>query len=984
MSSAARLCAILTVLAIACKPRTQADLSDLDNDGVADTNDNCPSTPNPTQDDMDADGLGDACDNCLSVPNPDQADGDGLAHSPSEVDQTSETPVVAGDACDVDQDGVRDLADNCPHLANSDQADQNGGYDGISRVGVGDACDADADDVDDTTQDNCPTLANPDQSDLDQDGVGDSCDNDSDSDGICDPGAPEAGCSGSDNCGLVSNPGQEDGDLDGIGDACDTSTDTDEDGLKDGLDNCPSTPNPLQENLDNDTFGDACDDDRDGDSQANGSDNCPDKPNNNQADLDTDGLGDVCDPDRDGDGVLNADDNCPAVPNPLQTDIDMNGVGDDCASGLDTDFDTIDDAVDNCPTVANTLQEDTDDDFEGDACDTDDDGDSRADGMDNCPLVINPTQLNSDGDGPGDACDNCPIISNPAQEDGDGDQRGDACDNCPAQANMTQLDDDGDGLGDVCDPAFTWGGFLVLQLYKKDLEYQTTGAAAYAGAILGVPSYPTGFMWFQSTYNGFTVPTLDDVPPGTWSLQPLLAPIASGAFASLHAGATQELSTPANQQPIGIPWDTTEYPGFSGYFNTGPYNERVFAFDASYALAAPGGTDIGAYTIPDAIRTPADFTVTPDVLAERKTVYQDGPLTFTWTPAAPGSGTKMDFRMTSGDKMISFRADDASGTLTVPASELQKLPSGAALFMFIRTLETRTTIANRPFRGVSEVIQQGFATLVPACTQTEAEQNGTLATANPVVGQAGAELNVCGTYGVKNDLDYFVLDASAGQVLSLRTIAAALNSKLDSVITLTAPDGTLVATNDDATGSTSDSSLLRSLDQSGPWKISVTHAGNVPGSGQFFYNLLARLITVPGTALPFPGTSEGTAPLGTCANIPDATVTFDEGVPAVCELTVAGLPASASAINLLVDVPHSYPSDVRLTLSHPDGTTVVLTNHTGRLHGVFSVDFSPDDATLTMSAFNGKDPNGVWTLRASDNYPFDVGTVRTAVLFVQP
>ena len=51
------------------------DLSDEDDDGIPDALDNCPDTPNPSQDDADGDSAGDACDNCLLV-NSDQRDDD--------------------------------------------------------------------------------------------------------------------------------------------------------------------------------------------------------------------------------------------------------------------------------------------------------------------------------------------------------------------------------------------------------------------------------------------------------------------------------------------------------------------------------------------------------------------------------------------------------------------------------------------------------------------------------------------------------------------------------------------------------------------------------------------------------------------------------------------------------------------------------------------------------------------------------------------
>ena len=47
---------------------------DLDNDGVRNAQDNCPTVPNRDQADGDRDGVGNACDNCLAVENPDQRD----------------------------------------------------------------------------------------------------------------------------------------------------------------------------------------------------------------------------------------------------------------------------------------------------------------------------------------------------------------------------------------------------------------------------------------------------------------------------------------------------------------------------------------------------------------------------------------------------------------------------------------------------------------------------------------------------------------------------------------------------------------------------------------------------------------------------------------------------------------------------------------------------------------------------------------------
>jgi hypothetical protein len=53
------------------------DTTDTDGDGVGDSLDNCPATPNSNQADSDVDAIGDACDNCPNDPNAGQEDGDG-------------------------------------------------------------------------------------------------------------------------------------------------------------------------------------------------------------------------------------------------------------------------------------------------------------------------------------------------------------------------------------------------------------------------------------------------------------------------------------------------------------------------------------------------------------------------------------------------------------------------------------------------------------------------------------------------------------------------------------------------------------------------------------------------------------------------------------------------------------------------------------------------------------------------------------------
>ena len=165
---------------------------DTDLDGVPDTSDNCPLTPNSDQLDQDNDGIGDVCDP------------------------------------DLDGDGIENIPDNCPNIANTDQADLDGD-------GFGDVCDIDTDgDSVPDDADNCPLTPNTDQADNDADGIGDVCDPDDDNDGVLD---------GPDNCRLKANPDQVDSDGNGIGDACDT--DVDGDGVQNELDACPGTSSGL-------------------------------------------------------------------------------------------------------------------------------------------------------------------------------------------------------------------------------------------------------------------------------------------------------------------------------------------------------------------------------------------------------------------------------------------------------------------------------------------------------------------------------------------------------------------------------------------------------------------------------------------------------------------------------------------------------------------------------------------------------------------
>ncbi|MEM1349384.1 MAG: amidase family protein, partial [Myxococcota bacterium] len=101
---------------------------DTDCDGVPDPEDLCPRTYHLSQRDIDEDGLADACDRCPSGEDTVDRDGDGVSDC---FDVCPATPDAS--QRDADGDGIGDACDNCREVPNASQWDTHGD-------GVGDAC----------------------------------------------------------------------------------------------------------------------------------------------------------------------------------------------------------------------------------------------------------------------------------------------------------------------------------------------------------------------------------------------------------------------------------------------------------------------------------------------------------------------------------------------------------------------------------------------------------------------------------------------------------------------------------------------------------------------------------------------------------------------------------------------------------------------------------------------------------------------------
>jgi subtilisin-like proprotein convertase family protein len=110
-------------------------------------------------------------------------------------------------------------------------------------------------------------------------------------------------------------------------------------------------------------------------------------------------------------------------------------------------------------------------------------------------------------------------------------------------------------------------------------------------------------------------------------------------------------------------------------------------------------------------------------------------------------------------------------------------------------------------------------------------------------------------------------------------------------------------------------------------------------------------------------------------------------------LAVSGLPGQISTLSVLLNITHTFDSDLTAVLVSPGGIRVRLFSHVGDGGQNFTNTLLDDAATVPISAgnapflgsfqpdrqlatLNGQNPNGTWTLEITDDRPGDSGTLQ--------
>ena len=118
---------------------------------------------------------------------------------------------------------------------------------------------------------------------------------------------------------------------------------------------------------------------------------------------------------------------------------------------------------------------------------------------------------------------------------------------------------------------------------------------------------------------------------------------------------------------------------------------------------------------------------------------------------------------------------------------------------------------------------------------------------------------------------------------------------------------------------------------------------------------------------------------GPAVSIPDGTGSV------TATAVVSGVTRPMASVQAWVEIDHSQPQQLRLTLIGPDGTTAVLQDQTGTTEHPINSNYGKTTATAqSLGVFAGKVANGTWTLKVEDVVPGTIGRIRAFSVTVIP
>jgi subtilisin-like proprotein convertase family protein len=204
------------------------------------------------------------------------------------------------------------------------------------------------------------------------------------------------------------------------------------------------------------------------------------------------------------------------------------------------------------------------------------------------------------------------------------------------------------------------------------------------------------------------------------------------------------------------------------------------------------------------------------------------------------------------------------------------------------------------------------------------------------------------------------------------------DSAPNSITTITTPGGTF-----------SPEGILANFNgenANGTWTLRVTDDAGVDQGC-----LAAWCLAFDGVAVVDPGATCTVPVPFSISRTPGLTI--NDNATVVDAVTVAGGPSAISDLDVVLDIQHTFPGDLNITLTSPVGSVLDLTSGNGggtdNLYSTVTLDdeggtsvtlitmaggrFQPEEL---LSTVDGENSNGVWTLSVSDTASGDTGCLR--------